>query len=48
LLTGSAAARTALEAGASPEEVVSLVAPVDPSYAEAVLAAEARLERARA
>jgi len=48
LLTGSAAARTAIEAGASAEEVVSLVAPVDPSLAEAVLAAEARLERAQA
>ncbi|HWZ91914.1 MAG TPA: DUF1343 domain-containing protein [Polyangiaceae bacterium] len=46
LLTGSAAARGAIEAGVSPEEVVSLVAPVDPSCAEAVLAAEARLERA--
>ncbi len=46
LLTGSAAARTALEAGASPEDVVSLVAPVDPSFVEAVKAAEARLERA--
>jgi len=48
LLTGSSAARTALEAGASPEDVVSLVAPVDPSCVEAVLAAEARLERAQA
>jgi uncharacterized protein YbbC (DUF1343 family) len=46
LLTGSAAARTALEAGAAPDEVVSLVSPVDPSFAETVLAAEARLERA--
>ena len=46
LLTGSGAARAALEAGASPEEVVSLVAPVDPSFGEAVLAAEARLARA--
>jgi len=48
LLTGSAAARIAIEAGASPEDVVSLVAPVEPSLAEAVVAAEARLERARA
>jgi uncharacterized protein YbbC (DUF1343 family) len=48
LLTGSAAAREALEAGASPEDVVSLVAPVEPSWAEAVLAAEARLLRAQA
>jgi uncharacterized protein YbbC (DUF1343 family) len=48
LLTGSAAARSALEAGASPEELVALVAPVDPSFSEAVRAAEARLERAAA
>lgn len=48
LLTGSGAARAAIEAGASPEEVVSLVAPVEPALAEQVLAAEARLERARA
>ena len=48
LLTGSAAAREALEAGASPEDVVSLVAPVDPSFAQAVLAAEARLAVASA
>jgi uncharacterized protein YbbC (DUF1343 family) len=46
LLTGSAAARTALEAGAAPEDVVSLVSPVDPSFVETVRAAEARLERA--
>jgi hypothetical protein len=46
LITGSSAARTALEAGASPEDVVSLVAPVDPSLAEAVLAGEARVLRA--
>lgn len=48
LLTGSSAARSALESGASPEEVVSLVAPVDRSWTELVLAAEARLERAQA
>ena len=48
LLTGSGAARAALEAGATPEEVVSLVAPVDPALAGAVPAAEARLERAQA
>jgi uncharacterized protein YbbC (DUF1343 family) len=48
LLTGSAAARTALEAGASAEEVVSLVAPVDPSWVDVVREAEARLERAQA
>ena len=46
LLTGSGAARAAIEAGASPEDVVSLVAPVDPSLAQAVLDAEARLQRA--
>ncbi|HEY4102690.1 MAG TPA: DUF1343 domain-containing protein [Polyangiaceae bacterium] len=48
LLTGSAAARSAIEAGASPEEVVSLVAPVDPALGEMVSAAEARLDRAQA
>ena len=48
LLTGSAAAREAIEAGASPEDVVSLVAPVDPSSAAAVLAAEARVATASA
>jgi len=48
LLTGSAAARTALEAGVSAEEVVSLVAPVDPSWVDVVREAEARLERAQA
>jgi len=48
LLTGSGAARAALEAGASAEEVVSLVAPVDPALAAAVSLAEARLERALA
>jgi uncharacterized protein YbbC (DUF1343 family) len=46
LLTGSGAARAAIESGASPEDVVSLVAPVDPSLAQAVLDAEARLQRA--
>jgi uncharacterized protein YbbC (DUF1343 family) len=48
LLTGSGAARAALEAGASPEDVVSLVAPVDPAFAEVVTAAEARLAHAQA
>ncbi len=48
LLTGSGAARAALEAGATPEDLVSLVAPVDPSFAEAVYAAEARLAHAQA
>lgn len=48
LLTGSGAARAAIEAGATAEEVVALVAPVDPSMVEAVTLAEARLERAHA
>jgi uncharacterized protein YbbC (DUF1343 family) len=48
LLTGSGDARAAILAGASAEEVVSLVAPVEPPFAEQVLAAEARLEHARA
>ena len=48
LLTGSGGARAAIEAGASPEDVVSLVAPVDPSFTEGVWAAEARLARAGA
>ncbi len=48
LLTGSGAARAAIEAGASPEEVVALVAPVDAALVEAVTLAEARLERASA
>jgi uncharacterized protein YbbC (DUF1343 family) len=46
LLTGSAAARSALLSGASPEDVVATTAPVDPSFRERVLEAEARLERA--
>lgn len=48
LLTGSGAARAALEAGASAEDLVSLVTPVDASFAETVVAAEARLTRAQA
>ncbi len=48
LLTGSATTREALQGGASPEDVVSLVSPVDQSFAEAARAAEARLERALA
>jgi uncharacterized protein YbbC (DUF1343 family) len=48
LLTGSARAREALLAGARPEEVVALVAPVDDAARERVLEAEARLERAAA
>jgi uncharacterized protein YbbC (DUF1343 family) len=47
LLTGSGAARAALESGASAEDLVSLVTPVDPSFSETVLAAEARLTRAQ-
>ncbi|MDF3068372.1 MAG: hypothetical protein K0R38_3973 [Polyangiaceae bacterium] len=46
LLCGSAEARTAIAAGASAEDVVATTAPVDPSFREAVVAAEARLERA--
>jgi uncharacterized protein YbbC (DUF1343 family) len=48
LLTGSDRARAAILAGASAHEVTELVSPVDPSLAEHVLQAEARLERARA
>jgi uncharacterized protein YbbC (DUF1343 family) len=48
LLTGSGAARAALEAGASALEVTSLVAPVDPSWRERVLEGESRLSRALA
>jgi uncharacterized protein YbbC (DUF1343 family) len=48
LLTGSARAREALLAGASPAELAELVLPVDPSYRELVTEAEARLERASA
>jgi uncharacterized protein YbbC (DUF1343 family) len=46
LLTGSSEARTAIAAGASAEDVVATTAPVDPALREAVIAAEARLERA--
>jgi uncharacterized protein YbbC (DUF1343 family) len=46
LLTGSSEARTAIAAGASAEDVVATTAPVDPAWREAVLIAEARLERA--
>ncbi|MEB2311761.1 MAG: DUF1343 domain-containing protein [Sorangiineae bacterium] len=48
LLTGSGAARQALEGGRSADELVELVAPVDPSWKDAVREAEARLERAQA
>jgi uncharacterized protein YbbC (DUF1343 family) len=46
LLTGSSEARSAIAAGASAEDVVATTAPVDPALREAVVAAEARLERA--
>ena len=46
LLTGSAEARTAIAAGASAEDVVATTALVDPALREAVVAAEARAERA--
>lgn len=48
LLTGSGDARAAIESGASPEDVVALVAPVDAAWREAVHEAERRLESARA
>jgi len=48
LLTGSPDARAALEAGKSPEDVVSAVAPVDAIWKDVVIDAEARLETARA
>jgi uncharacterized protein YbbC (DUF1343 family) len=48
LLTGSPDARTALDAGASPADVVSSVAPVDAIWKDVVIDAEARLETARA
>jgi uncharacterized protein YbbC (DUF1343 family) len=46
LLTGSDRARRAILDGASPDDVVALVAPVDPGLREAVHAAENRLQRA--
>ena len=48
LLTGSDKARKAIEDGASPNDVVELVSPVDPAWREALTEAEARLERASA
>ena len=48
LLTGSAAARTAIEEGASPHDVAAAVAPVDPAWQNTVAEAEARLDRAQA
>jgi uncharacterized protein YbbC (DUF1343 family) len=48
LLCGTAAARTAISEGRPPEEVVGLVAPVEASWKETILAAEARVLNARA
>lgn len=48
LLTGSSKAREALLAGARPEDLVELVAPVDPAWRETVLEAENRVARATA
>lgn len=48
LLTGSSVTRTAIAANASVEDVVALVAPVDPGWREVVAQAEARVARARA
>lgn len=48
LLTGSDRARHAILGGASPEDVVSIVAPVDPFWRDAVYEAEARLEKCAA
>jgi uncharacterized protein YbbC (DUF1343 family) len=48
LLTGSARAREALLTGARPEDLVELVAPVEPAWRERVLEAEARVARASA
>jgi uncharacterized protein YbbC (DUF1343 family) len=48
LLTGSARAREALLAGATPSELADLVLPVDASFRAVVAEAEARLERASA
>jgi uncharacterized protein YbbC (DUF1343 family) len=48
LLTGSDRARHAILEGASPEDVVSMVAPVDPFWRDAVFETEARLEKCAA
>jgi uncharacterized protein YbbC (DUF1343 family) len=48
LLTGSPAARQALEAGASPEEVVRVVSPVEESWIELVLGADELVRAASA
>jgi uncharacterized protein YbbC (DUF1343 family) len=48
LLTGSAAAREALTGGSSVEQLLELVCPVEPAWAEQLAEAESRLARARA
>ena len=48
LLTGSAAAREAMVADCSAEDLIALVAPVDPSWSDTILEAESRLRKARA
>ncbi len=48
LLTGSDQPRKALEAGAHPEELVELIAPVPADWREQVAAAETRMEKASA
>lgn len=48
LLTGQSEARTLLESGASAEDLIALVCPVDSSWSERIRQAEARLPAARA
>ena len=48
LLTGSAETREAIAGGANPADVTQLVAPVDASWKQVVLDAEARVVGARA
>jgi len=48
LLTGRPDARSLLESGASAEDLIALVCPVDPSWQDRVHKAEARLPAARA
>jgi uncharacterized protein YbbC (DUF1343 family) len=48
LLCGSSAVREAMTSGASPNEVVELLAPVDPEHLELLGGIEALFERARA
>jgi hypothetical protein len=47
-LTGTAEARSKLEADASAEELAELVCPVDPSWRDRIFEAEARLQSALA